>query len=248
MKAPTMSTENDGPAPPGAPESVERRLHRLYDDDLSAQEREALERELAASPELGLKLEGLREVGAVVRAARTDEAPIDGEALWRAIEAELVAGGTSTSASEVESEGARRPRPVLRAIEGGAPPSRAPVEEPRTRRRRQIGIFVGALAIAAAALLMFYGQPPDPTQVADRTPVETTAPSAPTADDPTADDAVAALAPDYTEVLAVDFGTNVGTIFAVEGEGGQRYAVVWLDDVLKDEGEAPVVPSPEAPN
>jgi hypothetical protein len=28
----------------------------------------------------------------------------------------------------------------------------------------------------------------------------------------------------------VDFGTNVGTIFAVEGDEGQRYAVVWLDD------------------
>jgi hypothetical protein len=37
----------------------------------------------------------------------------------------------------------------------------------------------------------------------------------------------------------------VSTIFAVEGEGGQRYAVVWLDDVLKrDDAELPV----EAPS
>ncbi len=67
----------------------DRRLHRLYDGDLSAEEKAALEQELAANPALGAKLEGLREIGVVVRAARTDDAPIDSEALWNGIEAKI---------------------------------------------------------------------------------------------------------------------------------------------------------------
>ncbi len=33
-----------------------------------------------------------------------------------------------------------------------------------------------------------------------------------------------------TEVLEVDFGTNAGTVFNVEGSAGQSLAVVWIDD------------------
>jgi hypothetical protein len=192
-------------------------LHRLHDDDLSPEEKAELEKELAANPELGKKLEGLREVAAVVRAARTDDAPIDSDILWSAIEGKI--------AAPVET------KPALRAIEGGAP--KTAVEDPRTRRRRIIGIAVGAFAIAAAALLMIYGPPSTPPDTIAETgvPEITTPETAP-------EETVAAT--DYTEVLAVDFGTNVGTIFAVEGESGQRYAVVWLADVLKrDEGDVP---------
>lgn len=211
-------------------ESIDRRLHRLHDGDLSAEERAALEKEIAGDPALEKKLEGLREVGAVVHAARTEGAgEIDSEALWKAIESKIA---SATPPAEA--------KPALRAIEGGA--AGKPAEDPRARRRRYIGVGVGVFAIAAAALLMIYG-PPDapPDTIAETTP-DTTTP------DPIAPDErpeAVASATDYTEVLAVDFGTNVGTIFAVEGEGGQRYAVVWLDDVLKrDEGELPV----EAPS
>lgn len=213
-------------------EGIDRRLHRLYDEDLSPEERAALEKEIAASPELGKKLEGLREVGVVLRAARTDEQPIDAEALWSGIAARIASPATSADVPAAKSPAAARP--ALRAIEGGKP-TPAPAEHPATRRRRQIGIFFGALAVAAAALFVVYGTPPSD----DATPVasgETPTPPAPTTVDP---GPAPAPATDYTEVLAVDFGTNVGTIFAVEGEGGQRYAVVWLDDVVKDETEAP---------
>jgi hypothetical protein len=183
-------------------ENDDRRLHRLHDDDLDAEERAAIEKEIAEQPELGKKLEGLREVGVVVRAARTDDAPIDGDAMWKAIEAKIA-------------------RPALRAIEGGA--AKPIVEDPRVQRRRYVGIAVGVLAIAAAAMLVIYDAQRIPERIAEVTPPAPTetveAPMPPP--------------PDYTEVLAVDFGTNVGTIFSVEGESGQRYAVVWLDDVLK---------------
>ncbi len=201
-------------------ENIHTRLHRFHDDDLSPEEKAELEKELAANPELGKKLEGLREVGAVVRAARTDDVPIDSDILWSAIEGKI--------ASPVEA------KPALRAIEGGAPKTAPVAEDPRTRRRRIIGIAVGAFAIAAAALLMIYGPPStEPDTIAEPTLPEVTAP-----EETAPEETVAAT--DYTEVLAVDFGTNVGTIFAVEGESGQRYAVVWLDDVLKrDEGDVP---------
>jgi hypothetical protein len=202
----------------------DERLHRHYDDDLSAEEKAALDSEITALPAeeraaLGKKLEGLHEVGVVIRAARTDDAPIDSDALWKAIESRITAPEASA-------------KPALRAIEGGSPKAGrvATPEDPRARRRRRIGIFVGAFAIAAAALLMIYGPPNGETVASGTTLPETT----PSPDEAPPDETVA-TATDYTEVLAVDFGTNVGTIFAVEGEGGQRYAVVWLDDVLKND-------------
>jgi hypothetical protein len=41
-----------------------------------------------------------------------------------------------------------------------------------------------------------------------------------------------ALAPTHqgSEILEVDFGSNAGTHFTVEGEHGERLAVVWIDD------------------
>ena len=223
-------------------ENVHTRLHRLHDDDLSAEEKAELEKELAADPELGKKLEGLREVGAVVRAARTDEAPIDSDILWAAIEGKIAAPVETKPALRIVEGG---------AIEGGAPKTAPAAEDPRTRRRRIIGIAVGAFAIAAAALLMIYGPPSSPPDTMAETGLpetglpETGLPEVTTPEETAPGETVAAT--DYTEVLAVDFGTNVGTIFAVEGEGGQRYAVVWLDDVLKrDEGDVP--PEEQTPN
>jgi hypothetical protein len=42
-----------------------------------------------------------------------------------------------------------------------------------------------------------------------------------------------------TEVLEVDFGDNSGAIFSVEGEDGERYAVVWLADVQPKQTAVP---------
>lgn len=237
------SIESDGSAPRSGADSIasarqaghsgpDSRVHRLYDGDLSPEEQAALEKELAETPALGAKLEGLREIGVVVRAARTDDAPIDSDALWKSIEAQIAR----------EAAPAAKPRPALRAIEGGrandapAPAAAArpaPVEDAASRRRRTIGIALGVLAIAAAALFVWLGQS-EPEQIADGTPPASDV-TAPTPEDEAPQPEVVATAVDYTEVLAVDFGTNAGTIFAVEGEEGQRYAVVWLDDIDKSE-------------
>jgi hypothetical protein len=69
------------------------------------------------------------------------------------------------------------------------------------------GVTVTILAAAAAFVLMFGRRNVEPTQVAGPTPAQL-----------------------GSEILEVDFGSNAGTHFSVEGEHGQRLAVVWIDD------------------
>lgn len=238
-------------------EEQDRLLHRYHDGDLSPEERAAVEAQLASSEALRSKLDGLREVAVVVRAAAEDGADpgaIDADALWAKIDAQITADRLEATQAETtkaettkaevvaapEAAKAESARPALRVVPGGVSTEAAkPAEDPQSRRRRQIGIFVGALAIAAAVLLAFFGPGDDETEgdvVADGTPT----PTAPDRERPEWDGE-----PDHTEVLAVDFGTNVGTIFSVEGEEGQRYAVVWLDDVNKDAEAEGALPQPD---
>ena len=49
-----------------------------------------------------------------------------------------------------------------------------------------------------------------------------------------------------TEVLAVDFGANTGTVFSVEGTEGSRYAVVWLTDEAEKAPETGAEGEPRA--
>jgi hypothetical protein len=69
------------------------------------------------------------------------------------------------------------------------------------------GVTVTILAAAAAFVLVFGRRNADPTQVAEPTPAHL-----------------------GSEILEVDFGSNAGTHFSVEGEHGERLAVVWIDD------------------
>lgn len=126
----------------------------------------------------------------------------DAEAALRPDESDaLFARITAAAAEPAEAEGA----PRLRALPGGATAPRRPA------RGRWVG--VGALAAAAAAVLAWLGSRPGPTPVADAGPA-----SAPAAEA-------------RTEVLAVDFGQNTGTVFEVEGDEGERLAVVvWIED------------------
>ena len=225
------------------------RLHRYFDGDLSADEAERVRRALDADPALRAKLDGLREVRAVVRGSVADAGSIDADDLWARIEAGLSAEGgaeerpaaalttppETVSAAPARAEATRTEvgaRPQLRAIPGGASPApqggggRAPSAEPRGRRI--VGIVVGGLALAAAILLIVLrpGEPgPADAPIAE-------APGAPEESDPggldldTVGEEVAS-----TEVLEVDFGDNSGAIFSVEGDDGGRYAVVWLADI-----------------
>jgi hypothetical protein len=230
--------------------SADRRLHRYFDGDLSAEEREALEREIAAdaSGVLGRKLTALGDVRTLVRGAVEQPlAEADSAAMWAAIES---GAGLSTTKAEPAAASTETKRPALRLVPGSggadvqdakrelAPaPQATPIEDPATRRRRRLGVGIGLLALAAAALLAFL-RPGDPPRETIASTDEVPPPVVDAVDPP---DSM------RTEVLAVDFGTNVGTIFAVEGNAGQRYAVVWLDDAVKiDEGAAS--PDEQAPD
>ncbi len=232
----------------------DRELHQLFDGELSKDEADALRARARArgGSSARLKLEGLGEVRALVRAALEEEAgAIDAEAAWASVAARIEGADERASSSP-------SPKPALRVIEGGlserdereasttsATRESAPAEllgrateapardeDARTRerqvrtRRTFMVIVAGIAAIAAAAIAMF-----------DRDPGSTHTP-------PSTQLATAVTPPDeaddelqHTEVVAVDFGSNVGAVFSVEGEEGARYAVVWLSD---DEGD----PSP----
>ncbi|MDQ3033281.1 MAG: hypothetical protein M3Y87_12755 [Myxococcota bacterium] len=214
-------------------EHPDRTLHRYFDGDLSPEEVSEVRARLDADPALRAKLEGLREVRALVRetvAPALDELP--SEDLWARIEAQvepaaakaaapaLVAAGAPAAAKQVAApEKADGPR--LRGIEGGRT---AAAPEP-ARGRRIATIAIAGLALAAAILLLVI-QPGETGTVGDPDAIAVVEP-------PTGPGIAEAAEEDVfrTEVLEVDFGDNSGAIFAVEGEGGERYAVVWLADV-----------------
>lgn len=224
------------------------RLHRYFDGDLSAEEAAEVRRALDADPALRAKLDGLREVRAVVResvAADLRAEPVPSEDLWARIEGSLdapagaVGAGALDAPTAARAEGLDAPakregdRPGLRVVDGGAPRAPAAAPSAELRRRRIAGIVVGALALAAAVLLIVLrpGEP-DPGQgpVAEGSEERPLQPGevepAPGEQATTAAEEVA-----RTEVLEVDFGDNSGAIFSVEGDDGERYAVVWLADV-----------------
>jgi len=175
----------------------------------------------------------------------------------------VTGGGEGGSAAHVPGTSALEPasragsvgsRSGLRVIEGGG--SEGPVdagvargprtprrsETPDERRHRRAGITIGVLALAAAALLVWLrpgGDAPGEGAVARRSDAPDPVLDA-TPGDPEPSAAELAAARDEalgTEVLEVDFGTGAGTIFAVEGEGGERFAVVWLtEDGVSEDG------------
>lgn len=207
-------------------------LHRYVDGDLSADERAALEARAKADPTIRARLEGLLEVRRLVADVAEDNSrDLDADAMFAKIEARLVATSSAeTSSSDISSDTIQKvredARPGLRVIPGGASANK-PAEVPaEVRRRRVIGVVIGALAAAAAAIIAFtqFGRTED--TVADHEPAPVAPPGETEEEVATVED----TDPARTEVLEVDFGTNAGTIFAVEGDEGERYVVVWLDD------------------
>lgn len=202
-------------------------LHRYVDGDLSDAERAELEARAKTDPTIRARIEGLLEVRQVVNDVATEAGrDLDSSALFARIESKITASvGTSSSEISVD-EAVDKKRPELRVIPGGD--KKAPVEVPaEVRRRRMIGVVIGGLAVAAAAVIAL-------TQLGGDDTVATDEPG----EDPTAPEVlpeeggseVADAEPARTEVLEVDFGTNAGTIFAVEGDEGERYVVVWLEE------------------
>jgi anti-sigma factor RsiW len=206
-------------------------VHRYVDGDLSPAERAELERRAKEEPSLAAGAAGLLELRALVTEATTAaslaEGELDSDALFSRIEAQLEVQ-LDAAPEEKRAPAEERKRPDLRVLQGGGEgaPRPVPLAPPDVRRRRVIGAVIGALAVAAAAAIAITQAGSGDPEVAIEDPVE-----GPEVLDESPEIAVAPEeAPTRTEVLEVDFGTNVGTIFAVEGDEGQRYAVVWLDD------------------
>ncbi|AKF05319.1 anti-sigma factor family protein [Sandaracinus amylolyticus] len=213
------------------------RLHRYFDGELSPEEASEVRRLVETEPALRAKLDGLREVRAVVRASVADELDdVPSDDLWARIE------------SRIAEKPAAAPQPALRAVEGGRSEERArtPKAHDPARQRRIAGVVIAGLALAAAVLLLVLrpGEPPPGT---DGRPIAQG--EQPGREDDAID--LGASEPDaeelvfQTEVLEVDFGSNSGAVFAVEGDDGERYAVVWLADVQPKPPVDAIEPPPE---
>lgn len=135
---------------------------------------------------------------------------------------ELMELGAEDVAADIDSDalfagieaGIAQEGPRLQLIEGA-------------RRKQQAGAVIAvAVAIAAAVALVFLLKPPTDDNVA-RHPNDT-------------DQEVIVHheetelhilhPPAGSEVVRIDFGSNTGTIFQVEGDHGQPLAVVWIDE------------------
>ncbi len=191
----------------------DEKLHLYFDGALSPTEAEEVRALVAEDGSLQAKLDGLAEVREVVRAvAARDAAAVDPEAdaMFARIQAQI-------------APIAAPPAPTLRAIEGGRARQRPAAKA--AEKPNYLPIAIGLLAFAAVALIAIWG-PGLPGDDAD--PIATGPADAGATATPDMDTALAAIG---TEILEVDFGTNSGTIFAVEGDEGERYAVVWLADI-----------------
>lgn len=115
--------------------------------------------------------------------------------------------------------------------------------ERQVRQRRSIIMVVSGLAAAAAAAIAFLG-PSDAGPNNGGIDPTTEPPSTVAVADPVYDPVVEEQL-HRTEVIAVDFGTNVGTVFSVEGTEGSRYAVVWLADEADKSADPDDTSAPE---
>lgn len=105
----------------------------------------------------------------------------------------------------------RGARGATAAVGDGARAAPAPT---RIRRFRRMAPALGALAIAAAALLMVFRESPP----ADEAQV-----------DPEGEQ-LASLSPGRSEIVEIDFGNNAGTVFDIALADGSSVPVIWIND------------------
>lgn len=176
-------------------------LHRYFDGELEAGEAGDMSPLLSARADLRAELERMGEIRSLLR--------------------ESIAKDTA----DIDSD------ELFARIETGVERARERAERPRVvsihTRRAKIAVFAATAALAAALLLAVL-RPTESPVIDDDDSLATG--SLHTEETPESE--VAAVETVFqTEVIEVDFGENSGAIFAIEGEDGERHAVVWLADI-----------------
>ena len=129
--------------------------------------------------------------------------------LRRLHELVVMAADDTTHAANFDAMFAR----IERGIDDPAPASNdatvSPLQSRRVRHLLNAGPALGALALAAAVLLMVYRRDTSQTPATEE-PYE--------------------VSVAHSEVVEVDFGANAGTVFDILLADGSSNPVVWIDD------------------
>ncbi len=190
------------------------RLTSYLDDELDVRERAEFEAALATDAGLAAELERTRALRALLeREAVAATAPDPGaaafDALWLQLDAEL--GPAQASASPDSTQTAPTRAVVI------------PLDRARAKRRAVIGSVVAFAAAAAVAVVTLV--PGRPTTHSEGGRVAGTTGASPTR-------------MNGTEIIRVEFGKSSGT-FWEQAEGGDRVAIVWIDDTMLGEVARP---------
>jgi anti-sigma factor RsiW len=182
---PPMDRDRGHPSP--------EQLERYFDGELTPDEPTDLRAHLAGCAECSAQQAALARLRTLIAMTSEDDAQqLDSERMFAAIERGIA---QEISAPAV---GAAPAHPKLAA--------RAPS---RLRRLSNAAPVLGALALAAAAMLMVYRPDGSPTDINEDT----------------------YEAPEgHSEVVEVDFGSNAGTVFDIALSDGSSIPVVWIDD------------------
>lgn len=179
-------------------------LQRSHDGELTSAEAAAVHVHVADCAQCQNDLDSLARLGELVRTTVSADA-----------------------ASLADAEFARLFENIERAISADevAPVITLPKPAPKKSRYLQRAApALGAVALAAAAMLMVYRQDtPNPTRDSDDDGYEAATSNSDS--------------PGRSEVVDVDFGPNAGTVFDISLADGSSIPVVWINDDDDDEEE-----------
>lgn len=199
-------------------------LQRSFDGDLPKSEAAGVRAHVASCGQCQRELDRLRRLGDLVRLAMQPEAgsrvargAVPAAAASTDPEAPAAAASTDPDKRQAihpdDDAFARMFANIESALDSTAAHSapQATRTPPRLRLVYRAAPALGAVALAAAALLMVYRPDTTPTEI-DEAPFE----------------AVASVA--HSEIVEVDFGSNAGTVFDIPLSDGSSIPVVWIDD------------------
>lgn len=214
-------------------------LQRHYDGELPHREAAELRLHLADCPHCKAYLSGLERLGQFVKMAVADvsaaapepdfarmfdaisaatvtESAIDLKALPNTSLVSDLGANKSEFEQAIQMELSER-----RAAQGAARASSAPKQTRWLSRHtwNRGAPALGAVALAAAALLIVYKQATVPGETNEAASYEAMATTG------------------HSEIVAVDFGSNAGQVFDIPMSDGSTTPVVWIDDDDDEEEE-----------